>query len=211
MSRSSSTERISEPSCSFWLRFCATSLLSSSRCTLSAARWKRLTVDQSRSSRSGSRRVSESVAISASKMSATAPAMALASGSGRGSGSSWNGRCPCSCSSVRTLSVGDDVCRDENSRSSRSVVMVSSFSDRPRATAAFTAIRRRRADRACTAERKRQRPEHSGGRRAAAILLRAAKPETCLSRRVGRIALRRRKIAAARRCGRGPLAVRSPS
>ena len=43
-------------------------------------------------SRSGSRRVSPSVATSASKMSATAPPMALASGSGLGSGSSWKGR-----------------------------------------------------------------------------------------------------------------------
>ena len=38
--------------------FCACSLPSSSRSTRSAARWNRLTVDQSRSSRSGSRRVS---------------------------------------------------------------------------------------------------------------------------------------------------------
>ena len=42
--RSSSTERISEPSCSFWLRFWALSLSSSARCTRSAARWNRLTV-----------------------------------------------------------------------------------------------------------------------------------------------------------------------
>ena len=90
--RSSSTERISEPSCSFWLRFCAASLSSRSRSTRLAARWKRLTVDQSRSVRSGSRRVSCSVEISASKISATAPPMALASGSGLGSGSSWKGR-----------------------------------------------------------------------------------------------------------------------
>ena len=47
----------------------------------------------------------------------------------------------------------------------------------------------------------RQRPERSGGRRAAAILFRDAKPGVA----------RRRKIAAARRCGPGPLAVRSPS
>ena len=78
--RSSSTERTSEPSCSLWLRRCACSLSSSSRSTRSAARWKRLTVDQSRSSRSGSRRVSLRVATRASKMSATAPAMALAFG-----------------------------------------------------------------------------------------------------------------------------------
>src|SRR5215468_5423901 len=63
--RSSSTERISEPSCSFWLRFWALSLSSSSRWTRLAARWNRLTVDHSRSSRSGSRRVSRSVAINA--------------------------------------------------------------------------------------------------------------------------------------------------
>jgi len=75
--RSSSTERISEPSCSFWQRFCASSLPSRLRCTRSAARWKRLTADHSRSSRSGSRRVSRSVAMSASKMSATAPPMAV--------------------------------------------------------------------------------------------------------------------------------------
>ena len=56
--RSSSTERISEPSCSRWLRFCACSLSSRSRSIRSVARWKRLTVDHSRSSRSGSRRVS---------------------------------------------------------------------------------------------------------------------------------------------------------
>ena len=56
--RSSSTERISEPSWSRWLRFCACSLSSSSRSIRSLARWKRLTVDHSRSSRSGSRRVS---------------------------------------------------------------------------------------------------------------------------------------------------------
>jgi hypothetical protein len=72
--RSSSTERISEPSCSFWLRCCACSLSSSSRSIRSVARWKRLTVDQSRSSRSGSRRVSLSATTRASKMSATAPA-----------------------------------------------------------------------------------------------------------------------------------------
>jgi hypothetical protein len=47
----------------------------------------------------------------------------------------------------------------------------------PRPRAAFMAITRRQADRACTAERKRQRPERSGGRRAAAILFRDAKPE----------------------------------
>src|SRR5262249_32200530 len=70
----------------------ASSLSSSSRCTRSAARWKRLTVDHSSSSRSGSRRVSQSVAISASKRSATAPLTALACGNGRGSGSSWKGR-----------------------------------------------------------------------------------------------------------------------
>ena len=58
MRRSSSTERTSEPSCSCWLRCCACSLSSSSRSIRSAARWKRLTVDHSRSSRSGSRRVS---------------------------------------------------------------------------------------------------------------------------------------------------------
>jgi hypothetical protein len=46
----------------------------------------------------------------------------------------------------------------------------------PRPSAAFMAITRRRAERACTAERKRQRPERSGGRRAAAILFRDAKP-----------------------------------
>ena len=56
--RSNSTERISEPSCSFWPRRCACSLSSSSRSMRATARWKRLTVDQSRSSRSGSRRVS---------------------------------------------------------------------------------------------------------------------------------------------------------
>src|SRR5215831_8758805 len=41
--------------------------------------------------------------------------------------------------------------------------------------AAFTAIGRR-ADKACTAEGWRQRPKRSGGRRAAAILFRDAKP-----------------------------------
>src|SRR5262249_32660683 len=92
--RSSSTERISEPSCSFWLRFCASSLSSRSRCTRSAARWKRLTADHSRSSGWGSRRVSRSVVISAWKMSATAPPMTFPSGSGLRSGSSWNGRWP---------------------------------------------------------------------------------------------------------------------
>jgi len=51
--RSSSTERISEPSWSFWLRFWALSLSSSSRCTRPAARWNRLTVDHSRSSEVG--------------------------------------------------------------------------------------------------------------------------------------------------------------
>ena len=45
-----------------------------------AARWNRLTVDQSRSSRSGSRRVSESVATRASKISAIAPATRWPSG-----------------------------------------------------------------------------------------------------------------------------------
>ena len=59
--RSSSTDLTSEPSCSRWLRRCACSLSSSSRSIRSMARWKRLTVDQSRSSRSGSRRVSVSV------------------------------------------------------------------------------------------------------------------------------------------------------
>jgi hypothetical protein len=54
---------------------------------------------------------------------------------------------------------------------------MSLFGVRPRARAAFTAITRRQVDRACTAERYRQRPERSGGRRAAAILLRDAKPE----------------------------------
>ncbi len=53
-----------------------------------------LTTDQSRSGRSGSRRVSLSVATSASKMSAMAPCRRLASGSGRGSGSSSKGRWP---------------------------------------------------------------------------------------------------------------------
>ena len=56
--RSSSTERTSEPFCSCWLRCCARSLSSSSRSMRSTLRWNRLTVDQSRSSRSGSRRVS---------------------------------------------------------------------------------------------------------------------------------------------------------
>src|SRR5262249_43059734 len=51
MRRSSSTERISEPSCSFWLRFCATSLLLRSRATRPAARWNRLTAAHSGSSR----------------------------------------------------------------------------------------------------------------------------------------------------------------
>ena len=60
--RSSSTERTSEPSCSLLTLRCACSLSSSSRSIRSTARWKRLTVDQSRSSRSGSRRVSVSVA-----------------------------------------------------------------------------------------------------------------------------------------------------
>jgi hypothetical protein len=64
------------------------------RVTRPVARWKRLTVDQSRSSRSGSRRVSLSVETSAAKMSATAPPTVSASGSGLGSGSSWKGRCP---------------------------------------------------------------------------------------------------------------------
>ena len=43
--RSNSTERISEPSCSFWPRRCACSLSSSSRSMRATARWKRLTVD----------------------------------------------------------------------------------------------------------------------------------------------------------------------
>ncbi len=60
--------------------------------TRSTVRWKRLTVDQSRSSRSGSRRVSVSATTRASKMSETAPATAAASGRGLGSGSSWKGR-----------------------------------------------------------------------------------------------------------------------
>ena len=46
--RSSSTERISEPSCSRWLRRCACSLSSSWRSIRALARWKRLTVDQSK-------------------------------------------------------------------------------------------------------------------------------------------------------------------
>jgi hypothetical protein len=49
-----------------------------------------------------------------------------------------------------------------------------------RARAAFTAITRRQTDRACTAERERQRPERSGGRRAAAFLFRDAKPEVLI-------------------------------
>ena len=49
-------------------------------------------VDQSRSSRSGSSRVSPRVAMSASKISASAPCSASASGSGRGSGSPAKGR-----------------------------------------------------------------------------------------------------------------------
>src|SRR6516162_396499 len=42
--------------------------------------------------------------------------------------------------------------------------------------AAFAAITRRRAGWAGTAERKRERPKRSGGRRAATILFRDAKP-----------------------------------
>ena len=56
------------------IRRCACSLSSSSRSMRAMARWKRFTVDQSNSSRSGSRRVSPNVATRASKMSATAPA-----------------------------------------------------------------------------------------------------------------------------------------
>ena len=75
--RSSSTERISGLSCSFWLRSCACSLSSNSRSMRSTGRWNRLTVDQSRSSRSGSSRVSLRVETRASRV-AHQPVAALA-------------------------------------------------------------------------------------------------------------------------------------
>ena len=91
----------------------------------------------------------------------------------------------------------EDVCGLENSVSSRSVAMVMSLLGLRPPIAAFTAITRRQADRVGTAERQRQRPERSGGRRAAAILFRDAKPEIVCRARVGGDALRRRKIAVA--------------
>ena len=93
MRRSSSTERISEPSCSFWLRFWASSLSSSSRCDAVDGAVEEIDRRPKQVLEVGfEARVSRASRSRASKMSATAPAMALASGSGRGSGSSWNGR-----------------------------------------------------------------------------------------------------------------------
>ena len=90
--RSSSTERISEPFCSVWLLCLRLLVVVELAFDPVVARWKRLTVDQSRSSRSGSSRVSAQSGDQGIEISATAPAIILASGNGLGSGSSWKGR-----------------------------------------------------------------------------------------------------------------------